>query len=85
MCERLRNGLNWYELLPILDDLAVLMLAITDTGQHEFEAYLQRLNDRLESFQSSLQAASEDHADNLSASRKWTPRFVSRWTACKAA
>ncbi|SCY61809.1 GGDEF domain-containing protein [Pseudomonas sp. NFACC37-1] len=70
MGERLRNGLNWYELLPILDDLAVLMLAITDTGQHEFEAYLQRLNDRLESFQSSLQAASEDHADNLSASRE---------------
>ncbi|SDB23005.1 diguanylate cyclase [Pseudomonas sp. NFACC23-1] len=70
MCERLRNGLNWYELLPILDDLAVLMLAITDTGQHEFEAYLQRLNDRLESFQSSLQAASEDHAENLSASRE---------------
>ncbi|WP_434573333.1 diguanylate cyclase [Pseudomonas sp. Z3-6] len=70
MRERLRNGLNWYELLPILDDLAVLMLAITDTGQHEFEAYLQRLNDRLESFQSSLQAASEDHADNLSASRQ---------------
>lgn len=69
MCERLKNGLNWYELLPILDDLAVLMLAITDSGQHEFEAYLQRLNDRLESFQSSLRAASEDHADNLSASR----------------
>ncbi|EJK99257.1 diguanylate cyclase (GGDEF) domain protein [Pseudomonas fluorescens Q2-87] len=70
MRERLRNGLNWYELLPILDDLAVLMLAITDSGQHEFEAYLKRLNDRLESFQSSLQAASEDHADNHSASRE---------------
>ena len=70
MRERLRNGLNWYELLPILDDLAVLMLAITDSGQHEFEAYLQRLNDRLESFQSTLQAASDDHADNLSASRE---------------
>ncbi|ROM80323.1 hypothetical protein BK654_05385 [Pseudomonas brassicacearum] len=69
MRERLKNGLNWYELLPILDDLAVLMLAITDSGQHEFEAYLQRLNDRLESFQNSLRAASEDHADNLSASR----------------
>jgi len=70
MRERLQNGLNWYELLPILDDLAVLMLAITDSGQHEFEAYLQRLNDRLESFQSSLRAASEDHADGLSASRE---------------
>ncbi|MDO7896662.1 GGDEF domain-containing protein [Pseudomonas citrulli] len=69
MREKLQNGLNWYELLPILDDLAVLMLAITDSGQHEFEAYLQRLNDRLEAFQNSLLAASEDHADNLSASR----------------
>ncbi|WP_409317857.1 diguanylate cyclase [Pseudomonas sp. KCJK9016] len=69
MRERLKNGLNWYELLPILDDLATLMLAITDSGQHEFEAYLQQLNERLEAFQSNLQAASEGHADNSSAAR----------------
>ncbi|HJR31012.1 MAG TPA: diguanylate cyclase [Pseudomonas sp.] len=70
MRNRLQNGLNWYELLPILDDLATLMLAITDSGQHEFEAYLQQLNERLESFQSNLQAASEGHADNRSAARE---------------
>lgn len=70
MRDRLKNGLNWYELLPILDDLATLMLAITDSGQHEFEAYLQQLNERLESFQSNLQAASEGHADNRSAARE---------------
>ena len=64
MRERLNNGLNWYELLPILDDLATLMLAISDSGQHEFETYLQRLNERLESFQSNLQAASAGHADS---------------------
>ena len=62
MCRRLEKGLNWYELLPILDDLAVLMLAITDSGQHEFETYLKQLNERLESFQSNLQAASTGHA-----------------------
>ncbi|VVO12856.1 diguanylate cyclase [Pseudomonas fluorescens] len=67
---RLQNGLNWYELLPILDDLAVLMLAITDSGQHEFEAYLKQLNERLESFQSNLQAASDGHADSRSAARE---------------
>lgn len=66
---RLEHGLNWYELLPILDDLAVLMLAITDSGHGEFEAYLKQLNERLESFQSGLQAASEDHADQHAASR----------------
>jgi diguanylate cyclase len=70
MRDRLQNGLNWYELIPILDDLATLMLAITDSGQHEFEAYLQQLNERLESFQSNLQAASEGHADNRSAARE---------------
>lgn len=70
MRSRLEHGLNWYELLPILDDLAVLMLAITDSGQHEFELYLKQLNERLESFQSNLQAASEDHAGQQSASRE---------------
>ncbi|MEE1865280.1 GGDEF domain-containing protein [Pseudomonas auratipiscis] len=67
--DRLEHGLNWYELLPVLDDLAVLMLAINDSGQHEFEAYLQQLNERLESFQSHLQEASEGHADNSTAAR----------------
>lgn len=70
MRERLAHGLNWYELLPILDDLAVLMLAITDSGQHEFEAYLKQLNERLEAFQGHLQVASEGHADSRSAARE---------------
>ncbi|MBF8722319.1 diguanylate cyclase [Pseudomonas guariconensis] len=70
MRERVSRGLNWYELIPVLDDLAVLMLAITDSGQHEFEAYLQQLNERLASFQSHLQEASAGHADNSSAVRQ---------------
>jgi diguanylate cyclase len=75
MRKRLEHGLNWYELLPILDDLAVLMLAITDGGQHEFEIYLKQLNERLESFQSNLQAATEHHADHHSASRDLNNRL----------
>lgn len=70
MRERLAQGLNWYELLPILDDLAVLMLAITDSGQHEFEAYLKQLNERLEAFQGHLQVASDGYADSRSAARE---------------
>ncbi|PYB80365.1 hypothetical protein DMX11_05500 [Pseudomonas sp. LB-090624] len=70
MRERVARGLNWYELIPVLDDLAVLMLAITDSGQHEFEAYLQQLNERLEGFQSHLHEASVGHADNSSAARE---------------
>lgn len=67
---RLEHGLNWYELLPILDDLAVLMLAINDSGQHEFETYLKQLNQRLEVFQSHLQVASEGHADGRVAAQE---------------
>ncbi|CAM3628093.1 putative signaling protein [Pseudomonas reidholzensis] len=70
MRERVARGLNWYELIPVLDDLAVLMLAITDSGQHEFEAYLQQLNERLETFQSHLHEASAGHADNSCAARE---------------
>jgi diguanylate cyclase len=70
MRHRLQNGLNWYELIPILDDLATLMLAITGSGQHEFERYLQQLNERLEAFQNNLQAASDGHADSRSAARE---------------
>ncbi|MDU9400905.1 diguanylate cyclase [Pseudomonas sp. zfem004] len=70
MRERVARGLNWYELIPVLDDLAVLMLAITDSGQHEFEAYLQQLNERLEGFQSHLHEASTGHADNSSVARE---------------
>ncbi|EKT4521309.1 diguanylate cyclase [Pseudomonas putida] len=70
MRERVSRGLNWYELIPVLDDLAVLMLAITDSGQHEFEAYLQQLNERLATFQSHLHEASAGHADNSSAARQ---------------
>ena len=39
------------------------MLAITDSGQHEFGAYLKQLNERLEAFQNNLQAASDAHAE----------------------
>lgn len=70
MRKRLEHGLNWYELLPILEDLAVLMLAISDGGQQDFESYLKQLNERLESFQSNLQAASEDYVGQQSQSRE---------------
>ncbi|WP_248804191.1 diguanylate cyclase [Pseudomonas sp. MWU13-2100] len=70
MRQRLEHGLNWYELLPILDDLAVLMLAINDSGQRDFQIYLKQLNERLESFQSNLQAASAGHAEGRTAANE---------------
>ena len=68
--QRITNGLNFYELVPVLDDFAVLMLAVADMGQREFEGYLKQLNDRLATFQSSLKDAHEGYTDSMSAARE---------------
>ena len=64
MRERIQQGLNWYELVPVLDDLAQLMLAVADQGQREFESYLSLLNERLATMQDSLGAARDGHVQS---------------------
>ncbi|MFZ3185535.1 MAG: diguanylate cyclase [Pseudomonas sp.] len=68
--KRITDGLNFYELVPVLDDFAVLVLAVADMGQHEFEGYLKQLNERLATFQGSLKDAHEGYADSMSAARE---------------
>lgn len=68
--ERILAGLNMYELVPVLDDLAVLMLALADVGQREFEGYLKQLNERLATFQGGLQDAHDGYADSVGAARE---------------
>jgi len=70
MRERLDHGLNWYELLPLLDDLAVMVLAISDNGQQELQRYLQQINERLAWFQGQLHEASQGHADSQDEARQ---------------
>ncbi|WP_286785810.1 MULTISPECIES: GGDEF domain-containing protein [Pseudomonas] len=70
LAERIRGGLNWYELVPVLEDLAVLMQAVVGSGQHEFEVYLRQLNERLASFQGSLVDAQEGYVDGLASARE---------------
>lgn len=53
--KRLLNGLNWYELVPVLDDLVTLI--VTSQDQPEFERYLVQLNERLSQFQENLHLA----------------------------
>jgi diguanylate cyclase len=70
MRDRLNQGLNWYELLPLLDDLAVMVLAINDNGQQELQRYLQDINERLSWFQDQLHQASQGHADTQDEARQ---------------
>lgn len=68
--ERIQAGLNMYELVPVLDDLAVLMLAVADVGQREFEGYLKQLNERLATFQGGLQEAHNGYAESMGVARE---------------
>ncbi|TBV01118.1 GGDEF domain-containing protein [Phytopseudomonas dryadis] len=68
--QRIKAGLNMYELVPVLDDLGVLMLAIADVGQREFEGYLKQLNERLATFQGNLRGVHDDYADSANAARE---------------
>ena len=67
--ERILRGLNWYELAPVLDDLAVLMISVTNQGKREFENYLQVLNERLQAMQQSLSHASAGHTHTQQAAQ----------------
>ena len=66
---RIHGSLNWYELVPVLDDLGVLVLSLNDSGQREFEGYLHQLNDRLGAFLDGLQAVQENHSGTRSSAR----------------
>ena len=66
---RIQHGLNWYELVPVLDDLAMLMIAFSDQGQRDFENYLQALNERLTAMQENLLAAHQGHTEGRDAAQ----------------
>ena len=68
---RMQGGLNWYELVPVLDDLAVLVLAVTDSGQREFAVYLQQLNERLAAFLGTLSEAQAGYSESLENARSF--------------
>nr|WP_286945914.1 GGDEF domain-containing protein [Pseudomonas sp. UBA6718] len=69
--ERVRGGLNWYELVPVLDDLAVLVLAVSDSGQREFAVYLKQLNERLAAFIDTLGQAHEGYSESVESARSF--------------
>ena len=69
--ERLLAGLNWYELVPLLDDLAVLVLAVTDSGHREFAGYLKQLNERLAAFLGTLTEAHEGYSESVESARNF--------------
>jgi len=54
--QRITNGLNWYELVPVLEDLVVLVLAAMGEEQTEFENFLTALDVQLSQFESFVES-----------------------------
>jgi diguanylate cyclase len=45
--QQLTAGLNWYELVPTLEDVSMVVVSAFDQNQKEFEGFLNALNSRL--------------------------------------
>ncbi|WXL26125.1 diguanylate cyclase [Ectopseudomonas mendocina] len=69
--QRIDGGLNWYELVPVLDDIVVLIRAMSSTGEQEFVSYLKQLNQRLESFLGTLSEAHEGYSESVESVRSF--------------
>lgn len=60
--QRLTDGLNWYELVPLLDELSVIIIATAQGASgRELTDYLLELNQRLTSFYNSLESTSSGY------------------------
>lgn len=55
----LEQGLNWYELVPTLEDLSLIVLSTLYNGQRDFEQYLKQLFEQLAQMHSSIETAAQ--------------------------
>ena len=64
--QRLTDGLNWYELVPLLDELSVIIIATAQgAADRELTDYLLELNQRLTSFYNSLESTSSGYLESV--------------------
>ena len=65
--KKLTEKLNWYELVPLLEQVANLVIDALGDGQEEFEQFLQGLDHRLETIQNLVNDASQGQLDRSQA------------------
>ena len=71
LLQRLQGPFNWYELVPVLDDLSILVLAVSGNGQREFALYLKQLNERLAAFIGTLNEAHAGYSGSVEQARSF--------------
>ncbi|MEE8059883.1 MAG: diguanylate cyclase [Pseudomonadales bacterium] len=66
--QRLAMGLNWYELVPTLEDISIVVISAFDSHQKDFEGFLTQLNKRLSEAYHFIGASEKAHDDGREAS-----------------
>jgi diguanylate cyclase len=64
---KLLSKLNWYELVPLLEQVSNLVIDALGDGQEEFENFLQGLDQRLETIQQLVNNASQGQVNRSEA------------------
>ena len=64
---KLMSKLNWYELVPLLEQVSNLVIDALGDGQEEFENFLQGLDQRLETIQQLVNNASQSQVNRSEA------------------
>jgi diguanylate cyclase len=68
---KLDTRLNWYELVPVLEDISSLVIQALDHDQKEFEVFLKSLDSRLLDMQSGLESVRDNQRSAGTESRSF--------------
>lgn len=68
---KIEKGLTWFEIIPSLETLTVIVLATIGDIKEEFEHYLKTLNERLHVFQASAVEAQTGYQQALESADKY--------------
>lgn len=66
--QQINAGLPWYELIPTLEDITLVVVSAFDLRQQEFEQYLAHLNSRLERTHAFITASQKTQEEGEQAS-----------------
>lgn len=66
LIERIGNGLNWYELVPTLEQVSVVMLTVLEQDRGQFQSFLLSLNQKLAELHQVLSLSRQHHEGRAS-------------------
>jgi diguanylate cyclase len=68
--KQVESGLNWYELVPTLEDISIVVISAFDDYHKEFEQFLTQLNQRLSEANQLIYTSEQAHGASQEAGRR---------------